>query len=88
MRSALERHQATLKSGALKREAADKLALLSRRERQVADLLVEGHSSKEIARLLDVSPRTVDAHRTNIRRKTGAASIGELARTVFESERD
>lgn len=44
---------------------------LSSMEVQVANLLKEGRSSKEIARILNLSTRTVDSHRLNIRKKIG-----------------
>lgn len=44
---------------------------LSSMEIQVANLLKEGRSSKEIARILNLSSRTVDSHRLNIRKKMG-----------------
>jgi len=39
---------------------------MTRRERQVATLIAEGHTSKEIARLLGISYRTVDVHRARL----------------------
>jgi DNA-binding NarL/FixJ family response regulator len=54
------------------------LALLSRREREVLCLLVEGLSSKEIARSLCISVRTADAHRLHINRKLRVRSPSEL----------
>lgn len=51
---------------------------LTGREREVAQLLVVGKSSKEIGRLLAISPRTVDAHRARLIRKFDAGSRVEL----------
>lgn len=51
---------------------------LSARERQVAMLLLEGLTSKEIARQLDISPRTVDAHRARLLEKFHAKNTTEL----------
>lgn len=51
---------------------------LTAREREVAQHLVTGCTSKEIARLLGLSPRTVEAHRGRLMKKLGAASHGEL----------
>jgi len=44
---------------------------LSSMEIQVANLLREGRSTKEIAKILNLSPRTVDSHRLSIRKKIG-----------------
>ena len=53
---------------------------LSTREREVLTLLSEGKSSKGIARLLGVSPKTVDSHRMHIMKKLSIASIAGLTR--------
>lgn len=69
---------------AQKRSVADKgdfdqrLAVLTKREREVLDKLFEGGTSKEIARELSISPRTVEAHRHNLLRKLQANSVKEL----------
>lgn len=47
---------------------------LTRREQEIATLIREGKSSKEIARLLFVSIKTVDYHRANLRKKLGLNS--------------
>lgn len=53
-------------------------AELTARERQIAQLLVTGQSSKLIARALQISPRTVEAHRARLMRKFGVSAMGEL----------
>jgi PAS domain S-box-containing protein len=53
-------------------------ALLSDRERDVARLLVTGMTSKEIARQIGISPRTVEAHRARLLRKFGLRTPGQL----------
>jgi two-component system response regulator NreC len=42
---------------------------LTDREREILKLLVEGHSTQEIARMLVISPKTVDRHKTNLMAK-------------------
>jgi DNA-binding CsgD family transcriptional regulator len=44
---------------------------------------VRGASSKEAARTLQVSPRTIDFHRLNIMRKLGAKNIADLVTIVL-----
>jgi FixJ family two-component response regulator len=62
------------------REAArSALQELTRREREVLPLILAGHSSKQIARRLAISHRTVEIHRARIMRKTGSATLVELA---------
>jgi len=51
---------------------------LSAREREVVQLLAEGKSNKEVATLLNLSVKTVQAHRANIMRKLNLHSLGQL----------
>jgi two-component system response regulator NreC len=48
---------------------------LTKREREVMKLVAEGHTNKDIARQLSLSPRTVEKHRTNLMRKLGLHSV-------------
>jgi PAS domain S-box-containing protein len=54
------------------------LADLTRRERQVVALLAEGRTNKEIGRLLELSPRTAEAHRARLLSKLGARNTADL----------
>lgn len=47
----------------------DRFETLSDREREILQLIAEGHTTKEIARMLSVSPATVETHRAHILRK-------------------
>ena len=49
------------------------------REREVLDLLIQGMSSKQIARELGISARTVETHLRNLRLKTGTPNRAALA---------
>ena len=53
-------------------------AELTPREREIAALLVEGKTSKVIAREIDLSPRTVEMHRAKLMRKFAASTSSEL----------
>ena len=57
--------------------------LLTPRERVTLAQIVRGASSKEAAKTLGVSPRTVDFHRANIMRKLRARNAAELVRKVL-----
>jgi len=61
-------------------QEGDALAPLTAREREVFSLVVAGSSTAEIARRLDVSPRTVETHRAHLSRKLGARSAADLVR--------
>ena len=54
------------------------LATLTKREQEVLDKLLAGSISKQIARELGISTRTVEAHRQNLLRKLGVGSVKEL----------
>jgi len=51
---------------------------LSKREKEVLKLLIEGKLSKEIGSILNISKQTVDTHRKNMLHKTNLNSTGEL----------
>ncbi|GAB5387209.1 MAG: response regulator [Alphaproteobacteria bacterium] len=57
--------------------ACEKLGLTNR-EAEIAIALTSGQTSKEIARSLNISPRTVDTHRRNILHKADARNTAEL----------
>ncbi|EMZ5811287.1 response regulator transcription factor [Klebsiella aerogenes] len=56
----------------------EKLATLTAREHEMLQQLLQGYSSKEIARLCSLSPRTVEAHRANIFSKLEVNSLPKL----------
>jgi DNA-binding NarL/FixJ family response regulator len=59
-------------------EAAERMAGLSERERQVVDMVVAGQSSKAIGVELEISCRTVENHRARIMAKVGVRNVAEL----------
>jgi two-component system response regulator FixJ len=63
--------------------AANKLALLSPREREVLEGLLAGQPNKTIAYDLSISPRTVEIHRARVMDKMGARSLSELVRLAL-----
>jgi two-component system, LuxR family, response regulator FixJ len=70
-----------------RREAHARRAVgrLSRRERQVLELLSAGCSNKEIARRLSISPRTVEIHRGNMMTKLGAKHPADAVRLCIDA---
>ena len=56
----------------------DRFDSLSDREREVFQLIVEGHTNKEIAELLFISPVTVETHRAHILQKLDLHNMAEL----------
>lgn len=57
---------------------ADRYDALSEREREIFQLVAEGHSNKEVAELLHVSPATVETHRAHILEKLDVHNTAEL----------
>ena len=68
-----ERHQAS-------RQARERYAQLSEREREVLGLIMEGLTNKDIGRALGLSPRTVETHRANLFAKLQVDSLAHLIR--------
>jgi DNA-binding NarL/FixJ family response regulator len=65
-------------------EGADPLAKISDRELEVLRLLGEGRSTREIAEQLNLSIKTVESHRLNLRDKLNLKSSSELVRFAIE----
>ncbi len=59
-------------------KASDGFSQLSPREREVLQLIAEGHTSKDIASKQNISFKTVDTHRSNLEKKLGIHSIAGL----------
>jgi len=58
---------------------------LTGRQREILQLVAEGRSSKEIARRLDISLKTVEAHRTALMRRLGIHDVAGLVRYAVRS---
>jgi two-component system, chemotaxis family, CheB/CheR fusion protein len=68
--------------------AAANVAHLTSRQRQVMDLVLAGHPSKNIAADLGISQRTVENHRAAVMRKMEAKSLPQLARNALAAGQD
>lgn len=71
------------------KNARIRLESLTEREREIAQFLVSNpaqSSSKDVARHLDISPRTVDHHRARILEKMNVASVAELINLALAAE--
>ena len=86
----LERIQECIKLSTARQSTAtqrnrirEQLATLSQRERQVLHELAAGQSSKEIARNLSITAKTVDIHRSNIRQKLGGSPLNVFVRELL-----
>ncbi|MBV2360888.1 response regulator transcription factor [Thalassococcus sp. CAU 1522] len=78
-----ERYLCTGAEGALS-PSGDGREALTNREQSVLLQLAQGKSNKEVALVLDISVRTVETHRKNIKRKLGISSTAGLTRYALE----
>jgi DNA-binding NarL/FixJ family response regulator len=58
---------------------------LTRREREVLQLLAEGRANKAVAKVLGISVKTAETHRARIMRKLGMKSVAELVRYAIRN---
>jgi len=80
LHQAVREHVRSRERGQAGRDARERLARLSGREREVLALVVEGLTNKQIARALALSPRTVETHRANLSAKLEVATLAQLIR--------
>jgi FixJ family two-component response regulator len=66
--------------------ARKRVERLSKREREVLLSVANGLSSQKIAEQLEISPRTVEIHRSNMLSKMGASNTSEAIRLAVEAE--
>lgn len=59
--------------------------MLTTRENEVLQLIVEGNSNREAAKILGISDRTVEVHRTRVLEKFSAKSTADLVRMTMEA---
>ena len=96
LRQALARAEALLREKGLqlqavlvwRESAANHLAGLTRRQRQIMDLVLAGQPSKNIAAYLGISQRTVENHRAAIMKRTGSTCLPALARMALAAAWD
>ena len=65
------------------RRMGERLATLTQREREVLDLVVAGKLNREIAEALDISIKTVEAHRSRLMEKLEVGSVAELVQAAL-----
>lgn len=79
-----ERYLCTGATASLKPSTADGREPLTDREQTILLQLAQGKSNKDVAAELDISVRTVETHRKNIKRKLGIATTAGLTRYAME----
>jgi two-component system response regulator FixJ len=88
VRHALDTHEKNRNQPAEVEAARTKIAILTPRERSVADKLVMGMSNKIVAHELGISPRTVEVHRAHVMEKLKLSSLSDLVRLMHAVQVD
>jgi two-component system CheB/CheR fusion protein len=86
IKHALEHTRDSAKLSVLREAAATRLAGLTARQRQIMELVLAGHPSKNIAADLGISQRTVENHRAAVMKKTGSSSLSALIRLALAAD--
>ena len=82
VRECLERDRVDRSGRDRRRVVSERLGQLTQREREVLDLVVAGKLNREIAETLDISIKTVEAHRARLMEKLEVGSVAELVQAV------
>ena len=85
---ALEQSRDSAELSVRREVAATRLAALTARQRQIMELVLAGHPSKNIAADLGISQRTVENHRAAVMKKTGSHSLSALIRLALAASPD
>jgi two-component system, chemotaxis family, CheB/CheR fusion protein len=83
VRRALDHRKDAIDRSAFREMAAVRMSRLTGRQRQIMDLIVAGHPSKNIAADLHISQRTVENHRASIASKIGSQSFAGVIHTAL-----
>lgn len=70
-----------------RRELITLISQLTSREKEVLAMVVDGHTSSQIAGALELSPRTVESHRAAIGHKLGTIAVAEQAKLWLEARK-
>ena len=84
---ALEQNRRRRATEETKQDIAERIATLTRREREVMDMVIQGKANKVIAIDLGLSQRTVEVHRSHVMDKMKARTLAELVRMNTTQER-
>ena len=79
----LEQDDDVVQQSARRTVAAKRIEGLTQRQRQIMEMVLEGHPNKNIAADLGLSQRTVENHRAKLMKRTGVTSLPELARLAL-----
>ena len=80
----MEGYVRNLTTGAARQVISSAANMLSSREREILQLIAEGHSTEQIAAKLFINKKTVYAHRSNIMEKLNVTSIADLIKFAIK----
>jgi len=83
----LDKESRRLMHAGIDNEMAARLAKVTRREREVLELVGRGLHAKEIARALSISARTVEVHKAHLMTKLEVRNVSELVRFALAAEK-
>lgn len=83
VRAAIEQYSSQSARRVEQQALQERIGKLTAREREILDLVIEGMSTKEMARRLNISPRTVEVHRSRIMRKMDMKTLRDTLRIVL-----
>ncbi len=83
IQAAIARDRTARKAQSDKAYIGERISRLTAREHEVMDLVVAGHSSRQIAARLGVNPKTIEAHRSHIMEKMEADGVAHLVKLVL-----
>lgn len=86
LRRALDQDQRNRQALAQQDRIRERILSLTRREREVLELVARGLANKVMAREMRLSQRTVELHRSRVMEKMGAGSIAQLVRMFMDFE--
>ena len=81
LQNAVRQHVRSRQKNSADRVTRERYAVLSEREKEVLGLIIEGLTNKEIGRVLNLSPRTIETHRAHLFAKLEVASLAHLIRS-------
>lgn len=82
--NAVNKHKADRKQKKIQHKTLEHINSLTKREKEVMELVVTGTLNKDIAKILEISIKTVEVHRANVMDKMKASTIADLIRMYLE----
>ncbi|MDH5368406.1 MAG: response regulator [Gammaproteobacteria bacterium] len=82
--NALNKHKIDRARNNTQNKTLECINSLTKREKEVMELVVTGQLNKDIAKQLEISIKTVEVHRANVMEKMGVTSIADLVRMFLE----